>query len=261
MLFRSKVMSNIDIVRAHYATSAQGNIGEMMAHVSPQVRMVTHAAPHQGLGVDQYAWSTSPLRRYTDLVNQWQILSCIEHGVAAPLAATFKPRDADLFAIVSGFDAAYAAYADFQNNMERYWCLRWLGQQNARQVEAVVLKDEVLRLVEIPLIVRLPGMQPLARGTQVKLDLLRWNEVDLSVEARLLEVMSGAAVQEADLEDALEDAPEDATEDATEGAIEETAVGAVDGVADGEILPGAAEPESAPVPVQEASADLPAGAD
>ena len=25
-----------------------------------QVRMVTHAAPHQGLGVDQYAWSTSP---------------------------------------------------------------------------------------------------------------------------------------------------------------------------------------------------------
>ena len=32
------MMSNIDIVRAHYAASAQGNIGEMMAHVSPQVR-------------------------------------------------------------------------------------------------------------------------------------------------------------------------------------------------------------------------------
>ena len=49
-----------------------------------QVRMVTHAAPHQGLGVDQYAWSTSPLRRYPDLVNQWQILACIAHGVTAP---------------------------------------------------------------------------------------------------------------------------------------------------------------------------------
>ncbi len=161
-----------------------------------QVRMVTHAAPHQGLGVDQYAWSTSPLRRYTDLVNQWQILSCIEHGVMAPLAAVFKPKDADLFAIVGGFDAAYAAYADFQNDMERYWCLRWLEQHEARQVEAVVLKDEVLRLVEIPLIVRLPGMQPLARGTQVRLDVLRWNEVDLSLEARLLEVVSGAATAE-----------------------------------------------------------------
>ncbi len=153
-----------------------------------QVRMVTHAAPHQGLGVDQYAWSTSPLRRYTDLVNQWQILACLEAGVTAPLVAPFKPRDANLFAIVSSFDAAYAAYADFQNTMERYWCLRWLGQEQARQVQAVVLKEEVLRLVDIPLVVRLPGMPNLARGVQVKLDILSWDEVDLSLEARLLEV-------------------------------------------------------------------------
>ena len=155
-----------------------------------QVRMVTHAAPHQGLGVDQYAWSTSPLRRYTDLVNQWQIIACIENGITAPFVAPFKPKDADLFAIVSGFDAAYAAYADFQNNMERYWCLRWLGQENTRQVEAVVLKDEVLRLVDIPLIIRLAGMPQVARGAQVKLDILRWDEVDLSVEARLLEMLT-----------------------------------------------------------------------
>lgn len=159
-----------------------------------QVRMVTHAAPHQGLGVDQYAWSTSPLRRYTDLVNQWQILACAEHGVTAPLVAPFKPKDANLFAIVSAFDAAYAAYADFQSNMERYWCLRWLGQEDARQVEAVVLKDEVLRLVDIPLIIRLPGMPQVARGAQVKLDILRWDEVDLSIEARLLEIPSADTV-------------------------------------------------------------------
>ncbi|WP_338846676.1 RNB domain-containing ribonuclease [Massilia sp. W12] len=153
-----------------------------------QVRMLTHAAPHQGLGVDQYAWSTSPLRRYTDLVNQWQILACLQHGVAAPLAAPFKQRDANLFAIVSAFDAAYAAYAEYQQTMERYWCLRWLAQQQARQVEAVVLKDEVLRLVEIPLILRLPGMPQLARGAQVRLDVIDWDELDLSVQARLLEV-------------------------------------------------------------------------
>ncbi len=104
-----------------------------------QVRMLTHAAPHQGLGVDQYAWSTSPLRRYTDLVNQWQILACVRHGVTAPLVAPFKPKDADLFAIVSAFDAAYSAYADFQATMERYWCLRWLAQPAARHVDAVLL--------------------------------------------------------------------------------------------------------------------------
>ena len=173
-----------------------------------QVRMVTHAAPHQGLGVDQYAWSTSPLRRYTDLVNQWQILACAEHGVTAPLVAPFKPKDANLFGIVSAFDAAYAAYADFQSNMERYWCLRWLGQENARQVEAVVLKDEVLRLVDIPLIIRLPGMPQVARGAQVKLDIVRWDEVDLGIEARLLEIPAAVTVaSDAELDYEDEEAP------------------------------------------------------
>jgi exoribonuclease-2 len=187
-----------------------------------QVRMVTHAAPHQGLGVDQYAWSTSPLRRYTDLVNQWQILACVEHGITAPLAATFKPNDADLFGIVSAFDAAYAAYADFQSNMERYWCLRWLTQQGARQVEAVVLKDEVLRLVDIPLIIKLPGMQQVARGTQVKLDLLRWDEVNLTIEARLLEIETGAVIDPGDvmLEETIEDAVEESSEQPVDGNVE-----------------------------------------
>jgi exoribonuclease-2 len=161
-----------------------------------QVRMVTHAAPHQGLGVDQYAWSTSPLRRYTDLVNQWQILACLEHGVTAPLAAPFKPKDADLYSIVSAFDAAYSGYGDFQSTMERYWCLRWLSQEGQRQVDAVVLKEEILRLVEIPLVIRLPGMPALARGLQVKLDLIRWDEVDLSVEARILDVSTQAPVDD-----------------------------------------------------------------
>jgi exoribonuclease-2 len=188
-----------------------------------QVRMVTHAAPHQGLGVDQYAWSTSPLRRYTDLVNQWQILACAEHGVTAPLVAPFKPRDATLFSIVSAFDAAYAAYNEFQQNMERYWCLRWLGQENARQVDAVVLKDEVLRLVEIPLVIRLPGMPQVARGAQVRMDIVRWDEVDLSLEARLLEVAEPTPEAAAALELEEEEEAVTATADTGEAAAEEVA--------------------------------------
>jgi exoribonuclease-2 len=195
-----------------------------------QVRMLTHAAPHEGLGVDQYAWSTSPLRRYTDLVNQWQILACAEKGVMAPFVAHFKHKDAELFAIVSQFDAAYGAYADHQANMERYWCLRWLGQENARQVEAVVLKDEVLRLTDIPLIIRLPGMPSVARGAAVKLDILRWDEVDLSIEARLLEIPTDAAATDVDFEDdevdeevdeEVDDAPAGDAEVADQTAAEE----------------------------------------
>jgi exoribonuclease-2 len=198
------------IYRSQGAGSGAGWAAKM------QVRMVTHAAPHQGLGVDQYAWSTSPLRRYTDLVNQWQIIACAEHGVTAPLVAPFKPRDATLFSIVSAFDAAYAAYNDFQQNMERYWCLRWLGQENARQVDAVVLKDEVLRLVDIPLIVRLGGMPPVARGAQVRLDIVRWDEVDLTLEARLLEVAAPAP----DAELAFEEEEGDSGQAAAEEAVE-----------------------------------------
>lgn len=189
------------------------------------VRMVTHAAPHQGLGVDQYAWSTSPLRRYTDLVNQWQILACIEHGVTAPLVAPFKPRDADLFAIVSAFDAAYGGYADFQNTMERYWCLRWLAQEQAKLVDAVVLKDEIVRLTELPLVIRLPGMQQVARGLQVKLDLVRWDEIDLTIEARLLEVpvvQTGDVLDVADDLDDIED--EDTAADAATSVAAEADV-------------------------------------
>jgi exoribonuclease-2 len=198
------------IYRSQGAGSGAGWAAKM------QVRMVTHAAPHQGLGVDQYAWSTSPLRRYTDLVNQWQILACAGHGVTAPLVAPFKPRDATLFSIVSAFDAAYAAYNDFQQNMERYWCLRWLGQENAKQVDAVVLKDEVLRLVEIPLIIRLPGMPSVARGAQVRLDIVRWDEVDLSLEARLLEVAAAAPGAEIEFEEEEGDTGQAAVEEVVE---------------------------------------------
>ncbi len=216
-----KLMADHGIPGIYRAQGVAGGRGPGGWAARMQVRMLTHAAPHQGLGVDQYAWSTSPLRRYTDLVNQWQIIACVQHGITAPLVAAFKPKDADLFAIVSGFDAAYSAYADFQSNMERYWCLRWLQQENARQVDAVVLKDEVLRLVDIPLVIRLPGMPQTARGAQVRLDILRWDEVDLTVEARLLEVLNVVTdIGEEELEDDNEAALE--TADALDVTEEQT---------------------------------------
>ncbi len=195
-----------------------------------QVRMLTHAAPHHNLGVDQYAWSTSPLRRYTDLVNQWQIMACIQHGVTAPLVAPFKPRDADLFAIVSAFDALYAAYNDFQSSMERYWCLRWLGQewqqQRGKQLEAVTMKEDLLRLVDIPLIVRLAGLPTMQRGTHVKLDIIGWDEIDLSLETRFLEILSSPD-SEMPMDDENEEVSDEtipAVEEFPAEAIVETAV-------------------------------------
>ena len=113
-----------------------------------KVRMGTKALPHAGIGVKSYAWSTSPLRRYTDLVNQWQIIACARHGKTAALAAPFKPKDADLFSIISGFDAAYSAYNGYQGGMERFWTLKYLQQQASPNSSATVFKDNMVRADE-----------------------------------------------------------------------------------------------------------------
>jgi exoribonuclease-2 len=149
-----------------------------------RVRMVAHPAPHQGLGVAQYAWSTSPLRRYVDLVNQWQIIAALGHR-----KPVFGKNDADLFAIISGFDAAYAAYAEFQTIMERYWCLRWVEQQQVRVTEALVGREDWAHLPEIPLQFRVPGLPALPRGTRIEVELLNLDVVDLTVECRLLAII------------------------------------------------------------------------
>lgn len=149
-----------------------------------RVRMSTHALPHETIGVAQYAWCTSPLRRYIDLVNQQQLIAIAEHGVSARLAAPFKPRDADLFAIISAFEAKYSAYHDFQDAMERYWCLRWLKQENVTRIDAVVVREDVVRLASIPFYTRIPGMPLLDRGHVVALDIIGMDEVELTLECR-----------------------------------------------------------------------------
>ncbi len=146
-----------------------------------RVRMTTHPLAHQGLGVSQYVWSTSPLRRYVDLTNQRQIVALLTGG-----KAPYGANDADLFSIISAFDARYAAYADFQTRMERYWCLRWLAQQGVTRAEAVVVRDDLVRLAQAPYYFRLPDLPTLSPGRRVLVDLLSIDEVDLSVQARYL---------------------------------------------------------------------------
>jgi exoribonuclease-2 len=146
-----------------------------------KVRMGTKALPHAGIGVPSYAWSTSPLRRYTDLVNQWQIIACARHGATAALAAPFKPKDAELFSIISGFDAAYSAYNSVQSSMERYWTLRHVQQQSIDELEASLVKEMgggiwLVRADNLPLLFSVMGAQGLMRGARVRVKL---GEVDL----------------------------------------------------------------------------------
>lgn len=160
------------------------------------VRMTTKAGVHCGLGVLNYAWCTSPLRRYVDLANQWQLLACVEHGVTAPLVSLFSAKSDTMASIIVDFEAKYRAYREFQNTMERYWCLRWLKQKEKRLVEAVYRKEDIFNLVHIPLAVKVPMSLSLARGTKVMLKLGVLDEEVLSVEASLEEVMANSLESE-----------------------------------------------------------------
>ena len=131
-----------------------------------KVRMGTKALPHAGMGVAQYTWATSPLRRYVDLVNQWQIIACARHGRTAALVAPFKPKDAELFSVISGFDAAYSAYNQFQNGLERYWTLSYLQQQGLTELDGAVMKDALVRTDALPLVVRALGAESLCRAAR-----------------------------------------------------------------------------------------------
>jgi exoribonuclease-2 len=171
-----------------------------------KVRMGTKVAPHAGIGVKAYAWSTSPLRRYVDLVNQWQIIACARHGKTAALAAPFKPKDANLFAVISGFDAAYTAYNGFQNGMERYWTLKHLQQAGTTELTATLIKDNLVRADTLPLVMPVLGAEGLPRGAHVRVRLGAIDEIALDISGTVIERLDGSV-------EALDESGEDEGED------------------------------------------------
>ena len=168
-----------------------------------KVRMGTRALPHAGLGVKSYAWSTSPLRRYVDLVNQWQLIACVRNGRTAALVAPFKPKDTDLFAIISSFDAAYSAYNAFQAGIERYWTLKYLQQNSISELTATAFKDTLVRADELPLVLPAAGAQGLPRGARVRVRLGEIDQITLDVHSTVIERLD-AEPEDAELEDELD---------------------------------------------------------
>ncbi len=221
----------LDLIVAEAAIVANSTWGNMLAeHGVPgiyrsqaslapgvKVRMSTKALPHAGIGVKSYAWATSPLRRYVDLVNQWQIIACARHGKTAALAAPFKPKDAELFSIISSFDAAYSAYNGYQAGMERFWTLKYLQQNQITELDATVFKEGpngsfLVRADTLPLVLPVLGAQQLPRGARVRVKLGEIDEITLDVAGTLV----------ARLDDPL-DASDDGPVDEDEGDEEAVA--------------------------------------
>ena len=197
-----------------------GFVGIYRTQSNGKVKMSTVAAPHQGLGVAQYMWSSSPLRRYVDIVNQRQIIAMLRDEEPA-----YPKNDTALYATMRDFDTMYGIYGEFQRTMERYWCLRWLQQEKIEQagghggiplpyghgapcpyptgeganeslreliVDAIVLRENLVKVTGIPLVFRAPSLPELPANTRVQLAIGEIDLLDLNVQTRFV-----ATVEEA----------------------------------------------------------------
>jgi exoribonuclease II len=195
-IFERQRNAPLDRIVAEMMILANNQWGKLLAaHLTPaiyrgqhlgRVKMTTYPQAHQGLGVTHYGWFTSPLRRYSDMVNQRQLLA-----ILAAKAAPYVQNDARLHSIIAAFDARYASYGEFQSQMEKYWCLRWVGQQTnetgSNRFAAVVVKPGLVRLTQAPLYFPMNSLPDLAPGRQIIVEINSTDHIELSVDARFVE--------------------------------------------------------------------------
>ncbi len=156
-----------------YANSHWGGLlkdaqiaGIYRAQTGGKVFMTSSAEPHQGLGVAQYAWCTSPLRRAVDLINQRQLIAMLNKD-----AAPYNAADGKLNVIMRSFEQTYNTYSEFQTRMERYWCLQYLIQEKLTEVTATVWRDNLVRIDGMFFITKVPSLPELKVGTKVLLEI------------------------------------------------------------------------------------------
>lgn len=166
-----------------------------------KVRMSVHAEAHEGLGVSGYAWMSSPLRRYVDLMNQWQLAATL--GGRKP---PFQRSSEALLGSLRAFEVTYARYDEHQRNMEGYWCLRWLEQESVATATAVVLRENLVRFEALPLVLRVASLPSLDPGARVRLRIGAIDFLERSVDCAF-EASLGRVEVAADAADAPDAAP------------------------------------------------------
>jgi exoribonuclease-2 len=174
------------------ALARQGAAAIYRVQSGGKVRMSTVPAAHEGLGVESYAWSSSPLRRYVDLVNQRQLMA-LARGTTPP----YPPGDEGLLTAMRDFEQAHEAYGVFQRDMERYWSLQWLVQEQVGSATGTVLRESLVRFDDLPLVARVPSLPSLDAGTRVMLAISRVDLLDLTLHGEFAGLVEPAEPAEA----------------------------------------------------------------
>ena len=132
-------------------------------------------------------------------------------GATAALAAPFKPKDADLFSIISNFEATYGAYNSYQAGMERFWTLKYLEQNGITEIDGALIRDDaaggaLVRADTLPLVVNVLGAQGMGRGARVRVKLGQVDLISLDIHGTVVARLD-------DPLDPSDDAPLDAEDD------------------------------------------------
>jgi exoribonuclease II len=172
-----------------------GFAGIYRAQTGGKVFMTSSAEPHQGLGVAQYAWCTSPLRRAVDLINQRQLIAKLNIT-----EAPYNAADGKLNVIIRNFDQTYNAYSEFQTRMERYWCLQYLIQEKLTEVTATVWRENLVRIDGMFYITKVPslpttGLPELKVGTKVSLEIKHIDTLLMELNCKFKGIIETASVE------------------------------------------------------------------
>jgi exoribonuclease-2 len=123
------------------------------------------------------------------LVNQWQLIALAKHGVTAKMVAPFPPRDATLMGIAADFESCYQTYGEYQDRLEKYWCLRWAMQDGeSKNISVRHLKEGMSRLELVPLHLPIPELATHPRLTRAVVVLGDIDLLQLSAGVRVLEI-------------------------------------------------------------------------
>jgi exoribonuclease II len=166
----------------------KGWTGMFRVQAAGKTKMSSLAGAHEGLNVPHYVWATSPLRRYSDLVNQRQLLALIAEQPAA-----YPRGSAELLGAVADFDATYGSYAEFQQQMEFYWCLRFIQQEHIEKLTARVIRENLVRFDRLPMVQRINDMPNQAPGTQVILAVAEIDLFEPALHLRFIEAVPGSS--------------------------------------------------------------------
>ena len=88
------------------------------------------------------------------------------------------------------FEITYAGYDEHQRGMETYWSLRWLMQEGVKELDATVLRENLVRAEGLPLVFRVPSLPEAVANGRVRLAVKSIDLLERTIECLYRETLT-----------------------------------------------------------------------